>query len=521
MWKKWIRSAPRPGKPLGRRLALDFDALDQRIQPSVTAIFSPRAHLLSVFGDAGDNSITVSRDAAGSILVNGGAVRVMGGTPTVANTTTIDIFGQAGNDTLGLDETNGALPRALIFGGAGNDILTGGSGNDFLFGQAGNDILLGKGGNDFLFGGAGDDTLTGGAGTDMVFGDAGNDLMIWNPGDGTDLNEGGAGNDTVEVNGGNASETFTVTPNGNRVRFDRTDPAPFSIDIGTSENLQVNMNGGNDTFTATNGLANLISLSVDGGDGDDTIIGGDGNDRLSGGNGNDFINGGRGTDQISMGAGDDVFVWNPGDGNDVVDGGDGTDTMIFNGSNQNENVNLSANGTHLRFTRDVANIVMDVTGTEIINFNALGGADNVTVNDLTGTDVTDVNVDLGLPAGTGNGDGAIDTVTVNGTANDDRIVAAGDPTGVDVLGLSAQVHITGAEATDRLKIYAGAGDDAVDAGSLASGSLQLTIDGGTGDDVLVGSPGNDTLHGGDGDDIIVGNGGQDVVDGGNGNNDLV
>jgi hypothetical protein len=58
--------------------------------------------------------------------------------------------------------------------------------------------------------------------------------MIWNPGDDTDLNEGGAGVDTVEVNGGNGDEQFTTTPNGTRVRFDRVNPAPFSIDIGTS-----------------------------------------------------------------------------------------------------------------------------------------------------------------------------------------------------------------------------------------------------------------------------------------------
>ena len=70
--------------------------------------------------------------------------------------------------------------------------------------------------------------------------------MIWNPGEGTDLNEGGAGIDTVEVNGGNGAETFTVTPNGTRVRFDRITPAPFSIDIGTTENLVLNTNGGDD-----------------------------------------------------------------------------------------------------------------------------------------------------------------------------------------------------------------------------------------------------------------------------------
>ena len=61
--------------------------------------------------------------------------------------------------------------------------------------------------------------------------------MIWNPGDDTDLNEGGAGTDTVEVNGGNGAEQFTTTANGTRVRFDRLNPAPFSIDIGTSEKL--------------------------------------------------------------------------------------------------------------------------------------------------------------------------------------------------------------------------------------------------------------------------------------------
>jgi hypothetical protein len=79
---------------------------------------------------------------------------VNGGTPTVANTTLIQVFGQGGNDTITLDEANGALPRANLFGGAGNDTLIGGSGGDMLFGQAGNDTLLGKGGADFLFGGA-------------------------------------------------------------------------------------------------------------------------------------------------------------------------------------------------------------------------------------------------------------------------------------------------------------------------------------------------------------------------------
>jgi Ca2+-binding RTX toxin-like protein len=142
---------------------------------AIKATFSPSARLLTEFGDTLDNAIVTSRDAAGQILVNGGAVPVQGGTPTVANTALIQVFGQAGNDTISLDEANGALPAALLFGGAGNDVLTGGSGDDQLFGGAGNDTLLGKGGNDLLFGGAGNDVLTGGDGDDQVFGEAGND----------------------------------------------------------------------------------------------------------------------------------------------------------------------------------------------------------------------------------------------------------------------------------------------------------------------------------------------------------
>ncbi len=169
--------------------------------------------------------------------------------------------------------------------------------------------------------------------------------MIWNPGDGSDLFEGGDGTDTAEVNGGNGAEDFTITANGTRVRFDRVDPAPFSLDIGTTENLVLNANGGDDVITAGNGLAGLIQLTIDGGAGNDTITGGDGNDMLLGGDGNDLVSGGRGNDAALLGAGDDTFVWNPGDGSDTVEGQAGFDTLLFNGANVNENIDISANGS--------------------------------------------------------------------------------------------------------------------------------------------------------------------------------
>ena len=52
---------------------------------AVTASFNPATGVLSIFGDSLLNSIVASRNAAGQILINGGAVAVVGGTPTIAN----------------------------------------------------------------------------------------------------------------------------------------------------------------------------------------------------------------------------------------------------------------------------------------------------------------------------------------------------------------------------------------------------------------------------------------------------
>ena len=41
----------------------------------------------------------------------------------------------------------------------------------------------------------------------------------------------------------------------------------------------------------------------------------------------------------------------------------------------------------MRFFRDIANVTMDLNDVEGINFKALGGADNIVVNDLSGTDL--------------------------------------------------------------------------------------------------------------------------------------
>jgi Ca2+-binding RTX toxin-like protein len=282
---------------------------------------------------------------------------------------------------------------------------------------------------------------------------------------------------------------------------------------GANDSLRVNSLGGDDTIDASKLHAGVISLTEDGGDGNDILIGSQGNDLIIGGRGNDIA---------FMGAGDDTFVWNPGDGSDVVEGQGGHDTLQFNGSNANENIDLSANGSRLRLFRDVGNVTMDVNGVEQINVVALGGADTITVNDLSGTGVTDVNIDLAAPPGSGVGDGQADTVIVNGTAGADAIAIAGDAGRADVLGLAAKVHIAGAEpANDRLIVNALGGNDVVDASGLTAATIQLTEDGGNGNDMLIGGAGNDTLLGGAGDDILVRGSGVDTLDGGSGNNVLI
>ena len=74
---------------------------------------------------------------------------------------------------------------------------------------------------------------------------------------------------------------------------------------------------------------------------------------------------------------------------------------------------------------------MDLNDVEHIDFNALGGTDNIVVGDLSGTDVKLITVNLG-------GDGAADSSTVNATNGNDSGIAIATVGGVTtVSGLSA------------------------------------------------------------------------------------
>ena len=85
---------------------------------------------------------------------------------------------------------------------------------------------------------------------------------------------------------------------------------------------------------------------------------------------------------------------------------------------------------------------MDVDDTERVDLRTLGGADNVVVNNLTGTDVTETDIDLAAAIGGAAGDGAADTITVNGTNGVDNVAVAANAGVVDVTGLFTAVGIS-------------------------------------------------------------------------------
>jgi len=256
--------------------------------------------------------------------------------------------------------------------------------------------------------------------------------------------------------------------------------AEHSFDRSTFSRIEVFTGNGNDEFRVdqANGTFTDEALTVDGGNGNDTLNGGDGAELFLGGNGEDAVDGNRGNDTALLGNGQDSFRWDPGDGSDVVEGDNGTDTLDFNGAAADEIMSLSPNGERSLFVRNVGNIRMDMDGVERLDLTALGGADTITINDMSGTDFRRADVDLSAP--TGAADGVADSVTVRGTdqADNIHIQAAGDR--VTVHGLRTETVVTGSEPIDRLQVDALGGDDKVDVDPAVSALISIGVELGTG-----------------------------------------
>src|SRR5689334_12840918 len=100
---------------------------------------------------------------------------------------------------------------------------------------------------------------------------------------------------------------------------------------------------------------------------------------------------------------------------------------------------------------------MDVDGVERIDLQMLGGADNVTLNNLVGTAVATVNIDLAGTVGGTTGDGQPDVITVNGTAAADAINISANSGAVKLTGLVPTLNISHPEVANDSLIVNGLG----------------------------------------------------------------
>ena len=327
-----------------------------------------------------------------------------------------------------------------------------------------------------------------------------------------DLGAGDGARDQVAAQGSAANEFIDARPAGGGAMSVFGLPGGASVGIkGSSapdDGLTLSGLGGRDSLTAI--AVPTIAVTLDGGEGPDTLTGSDAAEVLRGGPGNDSVLGGDGDDAIDLGDGDDGTHWNAGDGSDTLEGGAGADTLSLRGSTAADTVEAAADNGRARITHNGTAAVIDGDDVEQLDTDLHGGADRVSVGHLTGADLVDIDADVGA------GDNATDEVTVAGTAGDDEITAVG----AAVSGLAALVAVSPAEPRDKLSIQALDGEDSVDTTGVPAIGVRILADGGAGDDVLLCGAGDDVLLGGAGADVAFAGGGDDVALGGAGDDVL-
>jgi Ca2+-binding RTX toxin-like protein len=294
---------------------------------------------------------------------------------------------------------------------------------------------------------------------------------------------------------------FTISPAGPAPFFD-TDVVINTFDA-TGGTDYVDLSG-----LTTNSGVTFSSITINGGGGSQIVTGSGFAETISTGSGNDTIN---------AGAGNDTLIG--GDGADSMDGGDGSDTYniagsqlggdTFNdtGTSGSDTINVTgALSTFLSFGKAGTNYSLinhllpasalaTYQGIEIFNGNnfAITGSNN-------GSDIFDLS---GFSNATGVG--AINTF--NATGGTDY---------VNVSTADAGVTITGGGGT---QIVVGSGF----ADTISTGSGNDTINAGAGNDTITGGDGPDSMDGGDGDDIFNIAGlqvGADTIIGGSGNDTI-
>jgi Ca2+-binding RTX toxin-like protein len=392
------------------------------------------------------------------------------------------IVSGSGNDTVRADEGDDSISSGL-----GSDLIDAGSGHDTVLAGDGNNSLLGGDGNDSLIAGAGSDLLVGGLGDDTVQGSTGNDSLFG--GSGLDHLIGGAGNDYLSLE---FSDSFYNLPGSN------TDP------------------WGNPTRSY--GGATYHRGTLDGGDGDDTLIGAPSSrygadwweyqaDTLglttlvNAGNGNDLIQTNLST-QVIAGAGNDTVEISS---NLYQRGvfGYRDDTPAFTPSIQ------GGSGNDLLTTSTgYAYFLIDAQGDRLVDLTQVTGFETIQLNGLW--DTTRHRVVLSDQTADSTSGLLIDASSSGNLFID---ASAETDTALTILGGIGPTSIIGGALSDQLSaqdasntLIGGDGND-----TLSSGADDDRLEGGNGNDLINAGDGSDTLFGGSGNDTLFGSTGNDVA----------
>ncbi len=266
----------------------------------------------SLLGGNGDDSI-VAGGGADKLSGGDGADRFVFAANALTSTDTVDGGANSGDrlviggtETLvDADFTHITLVEGLELANGNNSVTLGaeaeGAGIVSVFGGTGNDTISASAyttnGVTFV-GGAGADVLTGGAGNDVFVVD--NDVAS-----GESYNGGSGGNDELKILSDTNMGVVTTLPGIDTITLSDGVDVQFKASSLSGASLYINGTGdnANESLSVFGGTGNdlidlsgiqvdsddLPGLTINGGDGDDTIIGTDGVDTLIGGAGNDVF----------------------------------------------------------------------------------------------------------------------------------------------------------------------------------------------------------------------------------------
>jgi Ca2+-binding RTX toxin-like protein len=526
----------------------------------------------TITGGSGHNTIVggsgndIIYSTTGNTTITGGSGQetIVGGSgndiiyATTGNTT---ITGGSGHETI-----VGGSGNDIIYATTGNTTITGGSGSTTIVGGSGNDIIYATTGNTTITGGSGHETIVGGSGNDIIYSTTGDDSIVG--GSGNTTIQGGGGNDIIyattgntTITGGAGHETI-IGGSGNDIIFGG-DAAGFIF--GGSSNITITGGSGNQVIIGGSGDDTIIGGSGDdsilggtgndsiyggtgdttitGGTGDCTIIGGTGNDYIIGGIGNDSIVGGSGSDVILGGSGTDTIqggllssTITGGSGNDTIVGGNGDD-VIYGGTGSDSIVGgfgaesiVGGSGNDTLISGNLSSTIYGGSGDDLIvggygNDIITGGSGNSMIYAGTGNDsivggsgdnlIYGGTGDSTISAGTGN-------ATISGGGGNDKLIGGGFDSWLMFYG-STNMTLTNTTFTtsggtvpasastisgfQHAILAAGTGDFTLDASGFSGGVI---LQGGIGNDTLIGAAGPDTLQGGAGNDSLVGGGAGDT-----------